>query len=355
MAALGSEYATALLLNTSELFNRSSLNLPLAPLEFVANRSMNLGIREASSWITNFIYKHCVCFARCRRRKEATELQKHRVRQRQPRLLFTEAGAVRLWSDLEAELQRQCDETHTTGVQEVLVLQERPSSVIVLVLFSDRLLVAQLRNPHSQSSALAETPWTDGDPLDDLEDPEGLDEWLGDDMGRSVISRRTSRMSQIDGALAVFAIPSIRSLTFTKKLTGCDVETTSSVLSQQSDCTVPGETLWFRNLQAVSARVPERGSSTEPALLLTQDCGVERILPFGSAILGEHVDVKEVLMHLTKAVRSVIAHPGKKAHWDMLHKSLHPDEEDRWHQDDRNRTDEGDRSNRNPTLQYKTI
>jgi len=50
-------------------------------------------------------------------------------------------------------------------------------------------------------------------------------------------------------------------------------------------------------------------------------------------------------MHLTKAVRSVIAHPGKKAHWDMLHKSLHPDEEDRWHQDDKNSTYERDRGN----------
>jgi len=354
MAALGSEYATALLLNTSELFNRSSLNLPLAPLEFVANRSMNLGIREASSWITNFIYKHCVCFARCRRRKEATELQKHRVRQRQPRLLFTEVGGVRLWSDLEAELLRQCNERHTIGVQEALVLQDQPSSRIVLVLFSERLLIVRLRYPYPRTSTATESPRNSNNPLEDLESHGEFDEWLSENMGRdsNIQAPKQTLTSKSMTALAKSSF-SFRSSFST--LAGWDPEASAILQSQPSDRTVPGRALWFDELRAVRVRAPERGSSTEPALVLTEDGGVERTLPFGSAILGESVDVKEVLAHLTKELRSVIAHPGRKAHWDILHRALHPDEEDRWHQDDRNRTDEGDRSNRNPTLQYKTI
>jgi len=84
--------------------------------------------------------------------------------------------------------------------------------------------------------------------------------------------------------------------------------------------------------------VPKTGISVEPALLLAHCSGDQKILPFSSAILGEGVDVKEVLNHLAEAVRSAMVHPGRKAHWDLLHKTLHPDEEARWHQDDGNRS-----------------
>jgi len=331
MVALGSEYAPALLLNVRELLNRSSLNLPMAPFQFVAGRSANLGIRKALSRITNFIYKHCACFARCRRRQEATELQKHRVRQRQPRLLFTEVGGVRLWSDLEAEILRQCDNSFTMGVQEVLVLQETPNSRIVLVLCSDRLLVVQLRYPYLQSSVVTESPWQGGDPSEDLESRGEFDQWLDEDLGPSSNMRNNKKTLSVTRSTNT-----IRSSL--ASLARWDSEASSIMQPQQSDHIVQGKTIQFCDLQEVEVHVPQTGISVEPALLLAHCNGVQKLLPFSSAILGEGVDVKEVLNHLAEAVRSAMVHPGRKAHWDLLHKTLHPDEEARWHQDDGNRS-----------------
>jgi len=318
LAELGAKYATAFLLNTSELFNRSSLNLPLAPLEFVADQSVKLGISSATSWITNFVYRHCSCTARCRRRKEATQLQKKRVRHRQPRLLFAEVGGVRLWSDIEAELPRQLSKSCSTGVQEILVLKQQPQSTIVLLLFSDRLALAQLQYPFRNSSA-------DSAEMPDQHKLGEFAEWLGEDLG---VTGSAKAASGRPGFITT-SMSRLSSVTLAP-------ESFSSVGAQHSNSFVPGSVLVFSDLRAVGVQTPQDApdtrNSSRYAMLLTPKQGDQRSLPFGSAPLGAGVKVREVLNCLADALRAVIVHPGRKAGWDLLHKTLHPEEVNRWHQ-----------------------
>jgi hypothetical protein len=209
---------------------------------------------------------------------------------------------------------------------------------MVLVLFSDRLIVAQLRYPYPQSSAAAESPRKASDPLEDLEIYGEFDEWLDEELA----PKQTSRQSLTNRSLSALAQTTVTIRSSFSSLAGWDAE--ASTIGQKSVLIVPGKTLLFNNLRAVRVRMPETGSNIEPALLLTESSGIQRILPFSPAILREGVDVKEVLKYVAMAVRSAIAHPGRKAHWDFLHKTLHPDEEDRWHQEDRNSSCDWDRS-----------
>jgi len=69
-----------------------------------------------------------------------------RVRQRLPRLLFTQLGAIRPWCELEADVLHQLGPQLTNGVEEVLPLTEvENSSCTVLLLFSQHFLVTQIR------------------------------------------------------------------------------------------------------------------------------------------------------------------------------------------------------------------
>jgi len=202
--------------------------------------------------------------------------------------------------------------------------------------------VVQLRYPYPRSSTGADSPRRGGDPVEERENPGEFDEWLDQELGP--IRRTNSSQSLTDMSLSVLvqSTSGIRSSFFS--LTGWDTEASAAVQPQRSDRIVCGKTIRFHDLRAVRARLPETGSSITPALLL-QSRGVQYILPFSSATLGDGIDVKQVLKHLAKAMCSAIAHPGRKAHWDFLHKTLHQEEEARWHQDDRNRSYDRDASN----------
>eukprot|EP00928_Gymnodinium_smaydae_P035591 TRINITY_DN25022_c0_g1_i3.p1 TRINITY_DN25022_c0_g1~~TRINITY_DN25022_c0_g1_i3.p1 ORF type:complete len:427 (-),score=71.42 TRINITY_DN25022_c0_g1_i3:61-1341(-) len=68
-----------------------------------------------------------------------------RLRQRQPRLLFTQLGAIRPWSRLEAEVLRQLGPQFTAGVEALLPLTpEEGCWRTVLLLFSQHMLIAQV-------------------------------------------------------------------------------------------------------------------------------------------------------------------------------------------------------------------
>jgi len=65
-----------------------------------------------------------------------------RLRIRQPRLLFTELGVVRPWSELEAEALRQLGVRFTHGVMELILIARTGEVCTVLMLYARRLAIA---------------------------------------------------------------------------------------------------------------------------------------------------------------------------------------------------------------------
>jgi hypothetical protein len=80
-----------------------------------------------------------------------------RLRQRHPRLLFSEVGVVRPWSVLDAELTRQLGRPLTAGVECVLPLTQTGSQLPILMLFTRRLIVAEVWSP-TNSGMVSATP-----------------------------------------------------------------------------------------------------------------------------------------------------------------------------------------------------
>ncbi|CAK0892888.1 unnamed protein product, partial [Prorocentrum cordatum] len=70
-----------------------------------------------------------------------------RRRFRQPRLLFTEGAAVRPWRELDAELLRQLGGRMMWGIQEIVPLAPEGQYQNVLLLYSYRLVLAQVEMP----------------------------------------------------------------------------------------------------------------------------------------------------------------------------------------------------------------
>eukprot|EP00747_Dinoflagellata_sp_TGD_P002865 gnl/TRDRNA2_/TRDRNA2_105917_c1_seq1.p1 gnl/TRDRNA2_/TRDRNA2_105917_c1~~gnl/TRDRNA2_/TRDRNA2_105917_c1_seq1.p1 ORF type:complete len:587 (-),score=121.74 gnl/TRDRNA2_/TRDRNA2_105917_c1_seq1:44-1741(-) len=70
-----------------------------------------------------------------------------RLRIRLPRMLFTELGAIRPWSELEAEVLRQLGRRLTAGVEEIIQLTQGGNQRTVLLLFAKRLLLAEVKIP----------------------------------------------------------------------------------------------------------------------------------------------------------------------------------------------------------------
>ena len=71
-----------------------------------------------------------------------------RLRRRQPRLLFGQ-GALRPWSELEAELLGQLGERLTQGVEEVIPLAQQGSQRAVLLLYLRHMLLAEVKMQES--------------------------------------------------------------------------------------------------------------------------------------------------------------------------------------------------------------
>ena len=71
-----------------------------------------------------------------------------RLRRRQPRLLFGQ-GALRPWSELEAELLGQLGERLTQGVEEVIPLTQQGSQRAVLLLYLRHMLLAEVKMQES--------------------------------------------------------------------------------------------------------------------------------------------------------------------------------------------------------------
>jgi len=76
-----------------------------------------------------------------------------RLRQREPRLLFSAHGTVRSWSELEAELLRQLGNQVLQGVEEAIPLTQHGSERMVLLLFPTRALVVQVQLPAEAEGA----------------------------------------------------------------------------------------------------------------------------------------------------------------------------------------------------------
>lgn len=75
----------------------------------------------------------------------AMKRRRARFRARLPRLLFTELGAIRPWDNLEADVQSQLGPSLATGVFEILPLSSGGNRRQVLLLFSRKLIVAEIQ------------------------------------------------------------------------------------------------------------------------------------------------------------------------------------------------------------------
>eukprot|EP00927_Polykrikos_kofoidii_P012211 TRINITY_DN1524_c1_g2_i1.p1 TRINITY_DN1524_c1_g2~~TRINITY_DN1524_c1_g2_i1.p1 ORF type:complete len:2559 (+),score=521.14 TRINITY_DN1524_c1_g2_i1:670-7677(+) len=81
----------------------------------------------------------------------AVKRQRQRVVHRRPRLLFTQLGAIRPWSELEAEVLWQLGRRLTAGVEEIVPLTDAGPSRMVLLLTSSRLILAEVSTEHWDS------------------------------------------------------------------------------------------------------------------------------------------------------------------------------------------------------------
>jgi len=81
-----------------------------------------------------------------------------RPRWRQPRLLFSQVGIVRPWSELDAELLRQLGEHLMHGVEEVVPLTQQGSGRLVLLLYPRYLVLAEIKDPHTFDNSSAAAP-----------------------------------------------------------------------------------------------------------------------------------------------------------------------------------------------------
>jgi len=88
----------------------------------------------------------------------SSKRRRARLRRRLPRLLFSELGTINPWSDLEAAILRQLGRLLTSGVSVVVPLTQWGPERTVLLLFPDRLILAQVSMAdQSSESSIAET------------------------------------------------------------------------------------------------------------------------------------------------------------------------------------------------------
>merc|ERR1719223_562133 len=71
--------------------------------------------------------------------------RRERLRQRQPRLLFGALGEIRPFTELDAEILRQFGWELTHGIEEVVPLTSQGTQRTVLMLFSRKLIVAEVK------------------------------------------------------------------------------------------------------------------------------------------------------------------------------------------------------------------
>jgi len=90
----------------------------------------------------------------------ATVRRRHaRIRQRQPRMLFGELGAIRPFSVVQAEVLRQLTPIRCCGVEEIVPLRQRGSETMQMLLFPQHSIIVKVKiempdGEHSSSTAL---------------------------------------------------------------------------------------------------------------------------------------------------------------------------------------------------------
>ncbi|CAK0910584.1 unnamed protein product [Prorocentrum cordatum] len=93
---------------------------------------------------------------------QAARRRRERSRQRPPRLLFSSHGLIRPWSALEAAVLQAFGPALAAGIEEVIPLTQHGPVRTVLLLFPQRLLVAEVEVQSEAHGAAA--PWTATEP-----------------------------------------------------------------------------------------------------------------------------------------------------------------------------------------------